>query len=193
MSAAWVGKFHSMFQGADYHFITSNYGSKIDDYMGVGLAVPNDKFAIMEVDVSRLVETASPRIPKRIPGRSIKDSQQLKHSKVGKRPLSRSANEVDEWTEAAARKNVMPLVRLRCRSTDKEVCVGTYHMPCVYWAPRVQVVHAALAAQVRALRRRCERRSSLFSLRLLWRCTGAADVAFFLLCSTHSAFQTGGH
>ena len=63
--------------------------------------------------------TASPRIPKRIPGRSIKDSQQLKHSKVGKRPLSRSANEVDEWTEAAARKNVMPLVRLRCRSTAR--------------------------------------------------------------------------
>merc|ERR1719326_2476878 len=38
----------------------------------------------------------------------------------------------------------MPKVRL---GSVSPFVVATYHMPCAYWAPKVMVIHAALAAQ----------------------------------------------
>eukprot|EP00958_Prasinococcus_capsulatus_P011643 scaffold1158_cov351-Prasinococcus_capsulatus_cf.AAC.3 len=41
----------------------------------------------------------------------------------------------------------MITTRLRERACGSEVVIATYHMPCMFYAPKVMTVHAALAAK----------------------------------------------
>jgi hypothetical protein len=49
--------------------------------------------------------------------------------------------------QVKSRMNIMVFARLKEKSSGKIVCVGTYHMPCMFWLPSVMVMHAALASQ----------------------------------------------
>ena len=52
------------------------------------------------------------------------------------------------WELAMRRYNVLLFARLRCVRSGASFCVATYHMPCMYWAPRAMLIQAALAAQL---------------------------------------------
>ena len=52
------------------------------------------------------------------------------------------------WQQSQDKNNRMVYFRLAPKSGNgQEFGVATYHMPCVFWEPKVMVVHAALAAQ----------------------------------------------
>jgi endonuclease/exonuclease/phosphatase family metal-dependent hydrolase len=51
------------------------------------------------------------------------------------------------YLQAKGRMNIMLFARLKEVSSGKVVCVGTYHMPCMFWLPSVMVMHTALVSQ----------------------------------------------
>ena len=54
------------------------------------------------------------------------------------------------WAVSEAKANTCVFLRLQTRdglSGGRRFCVGTYHMPCVFWDQRVMVIHSALVAQ----------------------------------------------
>ncbi len=54
----WVGKFHDNFSSHNYHFIPSLYGNFKNDYMGIAIAYPMNKFK----SINTRVETIGPHI-----------------------------------------------------------------------------------------------------------------------------------
>jgi hypothetical protein len=50
---SWSGKMHRFFQNQDYHFIQNLYGSKYSDYFGVGIAIPNDQYELVDAKIIR--------------------------------------------------------------------------------------------------------------------------------------------
>eukprot|EP00466_Bigelowiella_natans_P005072 jgi/Bigna1/71570/fgenesh1_pg.16_\ len=58
ISLRWAGPLHSFFQQRDYHLvlgqIVSFDGHSMDDYMGSGIAVPNDQFLVERAKIFRL-------------------------------------------------------------------------------------------------------------------------------------------
>ncbi|CAM9771725.1 unnamed protein product, partial [Hapterophycus canaliculatus] len=53
----WAGDLHVFFMAKGYTFITALYGKHFNNYMGVALAWPVDKYECLTVDITRLSET----------------------------------------------------------------------------------------------------------------------------------------
>lgn len=64
ISHDFTGPLHTFFAKRKYHFVTGLYGSKFSNYMGIGLAIPLDKFEIQNVDVSTLSDRRKGGWPK---------------------------------------------------------------------------------------------------------------------------------
>lgn len=170
MSRPWTGAAYGLCQEAGYTLIPALYGRRFNGYMGVAVAVPNDKYRILDVDVQRVADSRdwpkaeeaivappSPCIrfltwPLRFMSALVKFiGRETGITKLlftaakpnGKAPMS--AEEV--WKEALRRENDMVCVRLEDRATGGRLCVATYHMPCVFWSPPVMMIHTALAVQ----------------------------------------------
>lgn len=165
-STTWAGYLHVFFQKRDYYFIYSPYGRQFNGYMGVGIAFPNQRYEAYAVQIQRVADVKgwpdAPR-PDAVKGRSVLHtlldfagyfgSPSLLE---GKGPLDpereddeKVLEEVDPWEYSRSRQNTMVSVMLRPKVGDLKdlFAVSTYHMPCAYWAPKVMVIHAALAAQ----------------------------------------------
>ena len=56
--------------------------------------------------------------------------------------LRQSLNRGSPWELAMRRNNVLVFARLTCVRSGESFCVATYHMPCMYWAPRAMLVQA---------------------------------------------------
>ncbi len=112
----------------------ANYGHFGNNYMGVGLAFPTERFALAQVDVSNVASAKQwPKGPQ--PGlvwRLIGGVWGLL-SWALRRP---SAS--DPWSYSQMRSNALVFTKLRCKVSGDEFCVGTYHMPCAFWAPQVR-------------------------------------------------------
>jgi hypothetical protein len=54
VSQKWSGPLHAFFQRNGYYFVCRHYGSGFNDYMGVGIAVPNDAYEVLEQDNKRI-------------------------------------------------------------------------------------------------------------------------------------------
>jgi hypothetical protein len=55
VSYTWAGAFHTHFCDSGYYFVTGLYGKKFNGYMGVGIAFPQEKYKLMDVDIARYV------------------------------------------------------------------------------------------------------------------------------------------
>lgn len=53
VSYEWAGSLHTYFAKHNYHFVTALYGKKFNNYMGVGIAVPLQKYKVLDVDIVR--------------------------------------------------------------------------------------------------------------------------------------------
>uniref|UniRef100_A0A7S2TI34 Endonuclease/exonuclease/phosphatase domain-containing protein n=1 Tax=Lotharella oceanica TaxID=641309 RepID=A0A7S2TI34_9EUKA len=51
-----------------------------------------------------------------------------------------------DWIDSRRRSNTMIYATLADRVTGVQFGVATYHMPCAFFAPRVMVLHSAMAA-----------------------------------------------
>ena len=143
VSLKWSGKLHSFFQKEGYYFISNNYTKGWQGYMGSAVAFPTKRFTADEVEIVRVSDTKSwPRSPPpsmldKVSGTIYSMYQSLFGGKKAQ----------DHWELARNRVNTMIMLRLKCENTGKAFCIGTYHMPCMFWAPKVMVIHAALASQ----------------------------------------------
>ena len=134
VSTAWAGQLHSFFQKEDYYLISSHYTKQWQGYMGSAIAFPTTRFTAEEVEVVRVADTKSwPKRPK--PTMFGKLSTAVQDLFFGPK-----RNE-DHYDLARNRQNTMVLCKLKCRTSGKKICVGTYHMPCMFWAPKVRQNH----------------------------------------------------
>ncbi|CAN0432619.1 unnamed protein product [Ectocarpus sp. 12 AP-2014] len=53
----WAGDLHVYFMARGYAFVTAHYGKHFNNYMGVALAWPLDKYECLTVDTTRLSDT----------------------------------------------------------------------------------------------------------------------------------------
>jgi len=170
-SMNWTSSLHAFFQRRGYYFIHSLYGKQFNGYMGVGIAFPSKRYDLQSVSIQRVSEGKRWNDVER-PAPSANGSDRSGMSTAlldvagyfaspllfqGRRALGTAQAEgddeqeqpaVDPWDYSRTRQNTMVALKLRPRrGEDKPFVVATYHMPCAYWAPKVMVIHAALAAQ----------------------------------------------
>eukprot|EP00903_Cladosiphon_okamuranus_P007240 g7026.t1 len=53
----WAGDLHVFFMSRGYSFVTAHYGKAFNNYMGVALAWPLDKYECLTVDIKRVSDT----------------------------------------------------------------------------------------------------------------------------------------
>mmetsp|Transcript_8070 Transcript_8070/g.30300 ORF Transcript_8070/g.30300 Transcript_8070/m.30300 type:complete len:121 (-) Transcript_8070:107-469(-) len=53
VSQIWESRLHAVFAKEGYYFITQLYGRPFNNYMGVGIAVPLDRYRIQDVNLAR--------------------------------------------------------------------------------------------------------------------------------------------
>lgn len=145
----WAGELHAFFAEKNYYFVNLHYGSRFNNYMGVGMAIPLSKYEIVKVDCKRVADTIwLPRAPRKhwlvafFVGwmmfffNLIQDL--LIRYKIMKKPH-------DLWQHVKDRWNNLTSVKLRSRKTDETFWVSTYHMPCAFNNPDMMTVHSSLA------------------------------------------------
>lgn len=59
VSNDWGGKLSAFFAQHNYHFFTALYGHTFNGHMGVGIAVPIDKYDVLDVDLCTIGTTLS--------------------------------------------------------------------------------------------------------------------------------------
>lgn len=149
VALSWAGPLHTFFAKHGFHVVLGTYGSYFNGYMGVALAFPTDVFDADDVRVQCLANTMRwPYIPKPTGIDAFLQSARKAltstfafftgDTKAEKRRKS-------PWLAARERRNVLIFARLRARANGAEFCVGTYHMPCVWWSPPFMLIHCALA------------------------------------------------
>lgn len=157
----WAGRFHSLFAERGYVAVFAQYGSPSSGYMGVMLAWPRDSYEVLDVDISRVSDTA----PKGMWPKGGSEAGALLspfgiHTRQGlqevlgcsppefKRVRAEEQEPNFEWNSARKRTNEAVFARLRPRAgCRRPFCVGTYHMPCLFGPPekvRVMNIHAFL-------------------------------------------------
>jgi len=146
VSQKWAGPLHCFFQREGYYFVSSHYTRGWQGYMGSAIAFPTDAWMADEVEVVRLADTKPwPRPLKQtnlldrvvnfvVEGISFLGGGSKKNQKQ------------DHFDLAKNRMNTMILMKLK-NPGGKTFCIATYHMPCMFWAPKVMVIHTALAMQ----------------------------------------------
>lgn len=148
ISNEWAGKLSAFFSQHQYHFFTALYGRQFNGFMGVGIAVPYEKYDVLDVDFCTL--GALLPMPKKSPPGFL--TGLFEKCFGGPQKLS-------SWEAANQRNNRMVSVVLKPRgegncqetvtekSTASAFSVSTYHMPCAFRDPQMMVLHCALASQ----------------------------------------------
>eukprot|EP00927_Polykrikos_kofoidii_P003276 TRINITY_DN11306_c0_g1_i1.p1 TRINITY_DN11306_c0_g1~~TRINITY_DN11306_c0_g1_i1.p1 ORF type:complete len:477 (+),score=68.94 TRINITY_DN11306_c0_g1_i1:75-1505(+) len=142
----WAGKLHAFFAEKDYCVVFGQYGNAFSGYMGVMVAWPRQKYEAVDVEISRLADTAPQGTwPKNqvnnIPRLGTLSREEVKSIIGGTVPEMFPA--YDEWATARQRSNEAIFVKLRPRASP-ESCfvVSTYHMPCLFGsAEKVRTVN----------------------------------------------------
>jgi 2',5'-phosphodiesterase len=141
VSLLWAGDLHRFFAENNYYFITGLYGKPKNGYMGVGLAFPLDRYALLDVKIERLSD--------------YRDWQYLSQFNVKFRNfcqgVARFFKFKSNWEHpqyfAQTRFNQFVFIRLEDRVNQEKFCVANYHMPCVFFIPQVMTIHVAMIAQ----------------------------------------------
>jgi mRNA deadenylase 3'-5' endonuclease subunit Ccr4 len=118
--------------------------------MGVGIAVPTAKYAIEEVNTTRIADTK--RMPKKEKATGYISAiitfvksfilAVLKFLRLYTPPVKENL-----WDNVTYRYNQMICMRVRHLHSDKVFVVGNYHMPCMFKLPSVMMAHCALSSQ----------------------------------------------
>ncbi|KAK3241996.1 hypothetical protein CYMTET_48292 [Cymbomonas tetramitiformis] len=160
VSMMWAGKLEHFFGNRDYRFVYHLYGGKRNGYMGVGIAFSRNEFVSEQVDIQCLADT-HPGWPKPILRAGIVNALSKGIDKVFApakplwsvfRKVTGFKRPIEDWNNAKDRKNAVTFVRLKEKNASvngkgEEFCIGTYHMPCAFRAPKVMAIHAALIKQ----------------------------------------------
>lgn len=152
VSNDWAGEFHTWFANRGYHLVTGLYGKKFNGYMGIALAYPTAAFETIDVDISRLADKRVGGWPRRPdpPGLATRlltafgGAVKYPFEAVG---LLNVKKKIDPWEMSQNRFNILLTATLKDKVTGKSFCIGNYHMPCAFFAPKVMSIHAEMAAR----------------------------------------------
>ncbi|CAE8600765.1 unnamed protein product [Polarella glacialis] len=134
----WAGQLHVFFAEQDYAVVFAQYGNQHSGYMGVMLAWPRTAFEALEVDISKLADTAPkgvwPKAERSTLNRFGMFTYQGMKEVLGCSPPDFNDRSDGEWRLAQSRANEAIFVRLRQRAAplSRSFVVGTYHMPCLF-------------------------------------------------------------
>jgi len=143
----WAGKLHTFFAERDYVAVFAQYGNSFNGYMGVMLAWPREQYEALDVEISRISDTASKGTYPKSGSSTLTPFGMLTvhgvKEVIGCWPPD-GKSEHFEWNLAESRHNEAIFVRLRPRGQPHlpSFCVSTYHMPCLFGPPeKVRVVN----------------------------------------------------
>lgn len=160
MSYGWTG----FSCRADSSFSPHRFGS----FMGVAVAYPQKKYRLLESDIFTVAQhkpwpkapNPPPKEPVSMPVRAALGVAKRMSSFVmmlprgihalftaEQPPVKPPRTAADDWAQAKRRWNRLVSVKLQHTESGAPFAVSNYHMPCVYYAPRVMTIHSALAAQ----------------------------------------------
>ena len=130
------------FRQRNYSFFHDLYGSQTSDYMGVGMAIPLSMQlnSISFVKVGDYLGSLNKPYEKTASLFSWVESLWKFVLAQYKTPVA------DPWERAILRSNT--LICLQVVVDGKSLCVGTYHMPCLYMLPDVMIIHAAAVKEL---------------------------------------------
>jgi hypothetical protein len=130
--------------------IYSGYGTFKNDFMGVALCLPNDRFILEDSQFIRPTDSKVWPKPKKNQSYWIVDRISNFFAWIWKQiqSLTGIKEKTDPWEVAKWRVNTLLVASLKCKESGKKSVVSTYHMPCSFWSPPSMVIHSALALQV---------------------------------------------
>jgi 2',5'-phosphodiesterase len=160
VSMEWAGLLHAYFDSRGYTFIVSNYETRSNGFMGVGIAFSRDSFKLISSKMVVVGDTkvggwkaphASPPSKMGLTASFLMNGlrsfvTEMKRIWLGVDDTRRRTT----WDLAKNRSNVMVSVVLRPKKMDVgtlDVMVATYHMPCQFWDPAVMTIHTAICFQ----------------------------------------------
>ncbi|CAF1588121.1 unnamed protein product [Adineta ricciae] len=119
-------KLEIFFRRMNYSLFHNLYGGESNDYMGVGIAIPLS----MQLDDISFVK--------------IGDYIRSVCKKWENQDVScENTEEVpDPWEAAMDRSNTLICVKVTINK--RPLCIGTYHMPCMYKYPDIMAIHASI-------------------------------------------------
>lgn len=143
VSILWAGELHRFFVEQGYYLVTGLYGYPKSGYMGVAIAFPLGKYQLLETKIERLSDSRDwPKLsPFTIAGRKfLQGFVRLWDKKKAK-------NMEHPIAHAKRRMNQFIFLRLQDKESSEKFGVATYHMPCVYYDPKVMTIHVAMLIQ----------------------------------------------
>ena len=140
LPAAWEEEFHLFLWENGFDMVSAMYSSGKNS-MGVAIAFPRQVFELSDTKSCRLASTLPVPWRTRI-DRSI--NKILSALQEDQQPQA-----ADVWETAESRKNHIIAAKFKYKDdlNGKELCVGTYHMPCLFRKPPTMIIHGALSAQ----------------------------------------------
>eukprot|EP00587_Corethron_hystrix_P004203 CAMPEP_0113297988 /NCGR_PEP_ID=MMETSP0010_2-20120614/620_1 /TAXON_ID=216773 ORGANISM="Corethron hystrix, Strain 308" /NCGR_SAMPLE_ID=MMETSP0010_2 /ASSEMBLY_ACC=CAM_ASM_000155 /LENGTH=428 /DNA_ID=CAMNT_0000150967 /DNA_START=271 /DNA_END=1557 /DNA_ORIENTATION=- /assembly_acc=CAM_ASM_000155 len=172
VSMDWIGPLHTFFADRGYALVSAPYGKLFNGYMGVAMAYPQTAVVPEEIRLVTLADgdgvqgcewpwagEKRKRPPSPRPSVFLRTLSRLQGA-IGRvmraMPMIGSGTNTDyrdkdPWAVSRSRRNVLIFGRFRLRHHDgkdgdaRTFCLSTYHMPCVFWDPRVMNIHASAA------------------------------------------------
>jgi mRNA deadenylase 3'-5' endonuclease subunit Ccr4 len=134
LSLAMLPKLELFFRRLNYTFFHNLYGSRHNDYMGVGMAIPTTMqfTAINIIKVGDYLRSVSKPYEK---NSNLFTWYRYIMSKFVQPPS-------DPWVTAMTRSNT--LICLQVMIDGKSLWIGTYHMPCLFKEPNVMAIHGSI-------------------------------------------------
>jgi 2',5'-phosphodiesterase len=150
VSQTWAGQLHTHLAQRRHHLVTAFYGERFNGHMGVATSYPIDLFDLVDCTIRTVSESRdlykAPAEPSRLV-RALRWFLWLITLQWLVALVFTPKTSRDPYEYAMARKNVVIVLRLRCRATSREFVAATYHMPCAYLHPPMMSLHASLVLQ----------------------------------------------
>jgi hypothetical protein len=136
VSTTWAGPLHAFFASNNYSFITALYGGRWDGYMGVAIAVPQNFYEILEVDITKIADTKKlPKKPKPTPFMQwifFFQSFFVPIFNILKNIFIKPVVKYELWDTVTWKSNQMISTRLKLKDSDKQFVVGYIFIFSIY-------------------------------------------------------------
>lgn len=131
-------KLELFFRRLNYSFFSNLYGAARSGYMGVGIAIPTS-MQLKDVSYVKICDFIRSKCKRRENTPSLWTWATNLYQSALSRFIQIPA---DPWQTAMTRNNT--LIFIEVMIDGKSLCVGTYHMPCLYKEPAVMSIHASV-------------------------------------------------
>lgn len=138
LSLTMMPKLELFFRQMNYTFFHNLYAGSVTDYMGVGLAIPTS----MQLNALHIIKIGDHL-------RSMTKAREKATSiftwgwNIYRSIMSKFIEyPPDPWNVAMRRSNTLIVVDVVLHS--KQICIGTYHMPCLFKQPEIMKIHSSV-------------------------------------------------